>query len=127
VNTTISEVAADSAIGRGVERVRHVALAAWNTSRTARILRRSDARWRDSPAPLRIQTVALLVACVSAGQILSRWILPPYALSGLPMFWFITVTALAGLAAVMAAPLASAWPESGTAKAVRAARRERRS
>lgn len=118
MNTTIDEIAADSVIGRTLQRLHRIALAAWNTSRTARMLRRSDARWRDFPAPLRIQVVALVVACVSAGQVLSLWVLPPYTLSGLPMMWFIAAALLAGLAAVLAAPLASAWAESRTAKLV---------
>ena len=90
------------------------------------MLRRSDAQWRGFPTTLRIQVVALLVACVSAGQILGPWVLPPYALSGLPRMWFLTAAALAVLATVLAAPLASAWPESRTAKGVGAAIGERR-
>ena len=104
MNTTITEIAADSLIGRGLQRLHRIGLAAWNASRTAAILRRSDAQWRGFPTPLRIQVVALLIACVSAAQVLSLWVLPPYVMSGLPKFWFITAAALAGLAAVLAAP-----------------------
>jgi hypothetical protein len=119
VTTAIGEIVADSWIGRRFQRLRQIALAAWDTSRTASRLRHGDARWSGLPAPRRIQAGALLVACVSAGQVLSSWVLPPYALSGLPKFWFIFAAALAGLAAVIAAPLAAAWPESQTARVVR--------
>lgn len=113
-------------IERALQRLRRIALAAWNTSRTAAILRRSDAQWRGFPTTLRIQVVALLVVCVSAGQIFSLWLLPPYAMSGLPKFWFVTAAALAGLVSVLAAPLASAWPESRTARGLGVVTGERR-
>lgn len=113
-------------IERALQRLRRIALAAWNTSRTAAIVRRSDSQWRGFPTTLRIQVVALLVVCVSAGQVLSLVVLPPYAMSGLPKFWFVTAAALAGFAALIAAPLASAWPESRTAKGLGVVTGERR-
>lgn len=125
MNSTISEIAAGSAIGRTLQRLRRTGAAAWNGSRTGRLVRRGDTDWRVSSAALRIHIVALLIVGVSVTQIVSAWVLPPYTLSGLPSIWFIAAAAVAALAAVWAQPLATAWPRSRVAKITGAAIAER--
>lgn len=125
MNSTIGEIAADSVIGRTLQRLRRTATTAWNGSGTARLVRRGDTEWRVSSAALRIQIVALLIVCASVTQIVMARVLPPYTLSGLPSFWFIAVAAVAGFAAVFAQPLATAWPRSRVAKITGAAIAER--
>ena len=125
MNSTISEIAAGSAIGRTLQRRRRTGAAAWNGSRTGRLVRRGDTDWRGSSAAMRIRVVAVLVVCVSIAQIVSAWVLPPYTLSGLPLIWFIAAAAVAALAAVLAQPLATAWPKSRLARVAGAARSER--
>ena len=119
VNETMSAIAADSRLGHGILRLRRIGLAAWDASTTARIFRRSHTGWAGLTAAQRVRFVALLVAWVSASQLIALWVLPRYVISGLPAMWFLAVAVLATLTGVMAAPLTSAWPDSRVAKTAR--------
>lgn len=116
VNDTMSAIAADSRLGHGMLRLRRIGLAAWEISTTARIFRRSHIKWAGLTAAQRVRFVALLVAWVSAWQVVALWVLPRYVVSGLPAMWFLFVAVLATLTCAVAAPLTSAWPDSRVAK-----------
>lgn len=116
---TIGAIAADSRLGQAILRLRRIGLAAWDASRTARIFRRSHTGWAGLTTAQRVRLIALLVAWVSAWQVVSLWVLPRYVMSGLPAMWFVTAAVLASLTGLMAAPLTSAWPDSRAATTAR--------